>query len=268
MAQRTCIVEGCSAPHVARGWCRTHYNRWHYAGSVDPLTAPPPAPTECKHCGGRLRSKRRTGPASSYCSRRCRNLASYARNRDRYNAEARADNARRLAATVSTCIECGESFTPEVSARKSLCSPECERRRARRKMDSVSATCSESECDRNVRAKGLCNMHYKRVLRAEGRMNDKNWTPRKRSAWEARNALIRGAEESSPFNRADIFERDGWVCGICLDAVDRELAYPHPMSASLDHVTPVSLGGSHSPENVQCSHLTCNVRKGNRVGAA
>lgn len=39
------------------------------------------------------------------------------------------------------------------------------------------------------------------------------------------------------------------------------------MSASLDHVVPLSLGGAHTPENTQASHLICNGRKGNRSAA-
>jgi len=27
MAQRTCSIEGCERPHIARGWCATHYSR-------------------------------------------------------------------------------------------------------------------------------------------------------------------------------------------------------------------------------------------------
>lgn len=33
MAERICSIEGCGQPHVARGWCRRHYYRWHRSGS-------------------------------------------------------------------------------------------------------------------------------------------------------------------------------------------------------------------------------------------
>lgn len=29
---RTCAVDGCERPAFARGWCGTHYNRWHKHG--------------------------------------------------------------------------------------------------------------------------------------------------------------------------------------------------------------------------------------------
>lgn len=35
MGKRTCSVSECSSPHLARGFCRLHYKRWHAHG--DPL---------------------------------------------------------------------------------------------------------------------------------------------------------------------------------------------------------------------------------------
>jgi 5-methylcytosine-specific restriction endonuclease McrA len=39
------------------------------------------------------------------------------------------------------------------------------------------------------------------------------------------------------------------------------------MSASLDHVTPLSRGGSHNHGNLAIAHLICNVIKSNSVPA-
>jgi 5-methylcytosine-specific restriction endonuclease McrA len=62
-----------------------------------------------------------------------------------------------------------------------------------------------------------------------------------------------------------IFERDGWKCGLCGDPVDSDLSYPHPQSASLDHIVPISRGGPHTYDNVQCAHLSCNRDKSDSV---
>lgn len=67
------------------------------------------------------------------------------------------------------------------------------------------------------------------------------------------------------FGRLEIFERDGWVCGICGETVDKDLPFPDPMSASLDHVHPLAHGGAHSRNNTQCAHWLCNSRKGAQV---
>lgn len=65
----------------------------------------------------------------------------------------------------------------------------------------------------------------------------------------------------------EIFERDGWKCQICQRPVNRGLEYPSPMSASLDHILPLSRGGEHVSSNVQLAHLKCNLKKG-RYGTA
>lgn len=67
-------------------------------------------------------------------------------------------------------------------------------------------------------------------------------------------------------NPRKVFERDKWRCGICGGPVDQTLKYPDPLYASLDHIVPMSCGGAHSYANTQCSHLKCNVDKGNRGG--
>jgi 5-methylcytosine-specific restriction endonuclease McrA len=62
---------------------------------------------------------------------------------------------------------------------------------------------------------------------------------------------------------SDVVARDKWVCKICGKPVDKSLAYPDPFSPSLDHVVPVSKGGSHTLGNLQLAHLRCNLKKYN-----
>ena len=68
----------------------------------------------------------------------------------------------------------------------------------------------------------------------------------------------------APINRQAIYERDGWVCGICLKPVSPGCRWPSPDSPSLDHIVPLAAGGSHEPANVQLAHLRCNEQKGDR----
>lgn len=58
--------------------------------------------------------------------------------------------------------------------------------------------------------------------------------------------------------------REESVCTICGELVDKTLSWPHPMSASVDHADPVSLGGAMlDRSNHGLAHLSCNSRKGN-----
>ena len=60
---------------------------------------------------------------------------------------------------------------------------------------------------------------------------------------------------------ATVYERDAWICKLCDLPVAKDRTAPHPLSPSLDHVTPQVLGGGHDPENLQTAHLRCNESK-------
>ena len=66
-----------------------------------------------------------------------------------------------------------------------------------------------------------------------------------------------GIESDSTITLAKLFRRDSGHCQICLTWVK-------PRHASIDHVKPLSKGGTHIWGNVQLVHLVCNLRKGNR----
>lgn len=63
--------------------------------------------------------------------------------------------------------------------------------------------------------------------------------------------------------RDHISQRDK-ECGVCGDPIPQAARYPDPLSFSLDHITPRSLGGDPlDPANARGAHLICNSRRGN-----
>jgi 5-methylcytosine-specific restriction endonuclease McrA len=60
------------------------------------------------------------------------------------------------------------------------------------------------------------------------------------------------------FTRHNIFERDKNTCQYCGQHFDRR-------DLNLDHVTPRDRGGPTTWENIVCSCIGCNTRKGNRT---
>jgi 5-methylcytosine-specific restriction endonuclease McrA len=60
------------------------------------------------------------------------------------------------------------------------------------------------------------------------------------------------------FSRHNIYLRDGNRCQYCGEKFSSS-------ELSLDHVVPLSRGGTTSWENVVCACLSCNVRKGSRL---
>ena len=56
------------------------------------------------------------------------------------------------------------------------------------------------------------------------------------------------------------------VCAICGRPLDKSLKSPDPMSATVDHIIPISKGGHpYDPENLQPAHRCCNREKSNRL---
>lgn len=57
------------------------------------------------------------------------------------------------------------------------------------------------------------------------------------------------------------------ICAICGKPVDKSLKYPHPLSATVDHIIPIDRGGHPSDlANLQLAHFCCNRQKSNKVG--
>lgn len=180
----------------------------------------------CPHCDQAFHPRRRD---AIYCSTKCRVAASQLRAKldGRYEQRKRSAIERRAeerAERAKPCPYCGD---PMLNPRRRQCGkPGCKRRFDADRMREFLATPSG------------------RAYRAMSR------------------ARRRAAEiEGEDFDPMEIFERDGWRCGICKRRVGRTLTYPHPRSASLDHIVPVVDGGEHVRSNVQCAHLECNLRK-------
>lgn len=62
-------------------------------------------------------------------------------------------------------------------------------------------------------------------------------------------------------NRLSVYKRDNWTCVSCGVKVETTKEYA-PHQASIDHIIPVSKGGSHTYDNVQTMCVTCNSLKG------
>lgn len=212
----------------------------------------------CIHCGLATPPKGATGPAPRYCSKVCQRAASYVRRKSAGTIKKPPLPPDRAFA----CVKCAAVFAARKSRR--FCTRACE---TRWYDEDNPVRCSEPACERGARAKGLCNPHWRRRARAEGREKSEPWNERRAANYEARRALKMGAD-IEVFTRESVFARDDWICGLCSEPVDPSLAWPHAKSASLDHAIPLSRGGAHSMSNTQCAHLDCNVSKGNRVPTA
>lgn len=181
------------------------------------------------------------GKDRRFCDHRCQTKAWKKANAERHAQGLAAIQQRQteaLAATKPVCKYCPDRIPP---GQKFLCGkPDCRRKH-------------RNEAQRAARA-------------AYKAQHGKSYDPQsKRAARALRRARKASPEDAERFDPQEIYERDGWICGICHQPVDSKLVYPDPMSASLDHIQPLALDGKHRRDNVQCSHLICNLSKGARV---
>lgn len=93
---------------------------------------------------------------------------------------------------------------------------------------------------------------------------------RNREAYNRRNAERRARERGAVvgekrFTRKEVFDRDGWICQLCLAPIDWSLTGRGRLAPALDHIIPLARGGSHAWENAQAAHSGCNARKRDRL---
>lgn len=73
--------------------------------------------------------------------------------------------------------------------------------------------------------------------------------------------------EMSPIRRRRIFERDGWRCQLCGKMTRKDQARLmggkdyYPDAPTIDHMVPVSKGGTNDESNLQTAHWSCNSIK-------
>lgn len=81
-----------------------------------------------------------------------------------------------------------------------------------------------------------------------------------------------GCEYDSSVKLDRLIKRNGLQCAICggmCDLNDHSWSeYSGPLYPSIDHIIPMSKGGSHTWDNVQIAHIICNSEKGDRMEEA
>lgn len=168
----------------------------------------------------------------------------------------------------------------------------------------VKRTCSLPDCERGHRARGLCGTHYNQLMYRPDQRHRRTAAAcamcgssltrrvdRRRAPCcspECRRLLQFGARPASfqydwnqdaqararkygcrlieNVDRDTVLTRDLHRCYICGIDTSRTTDPFDPSSATIDHVVPLTAGGSHSMSNVRCCCLSCNSSKADRVG--
>jgi len=64
----------------------------------------------------------------------------------------------------------------------------------------------------------------------------------------------------------DLLVRDGPLCQICGGYMDWDGGRSRD-AVSLDHIIPLSKGGTHTMDNVRLAHMSCNSKKSDKLPA-
>ncbi len=159
------------------------------------------------------------------------------------------------------CEQCGQAYVPaQLKSKAAYCSRDC-KDRARKDRDIAARVASKV-------AVRIC-MHCAGVLPATMRSDARFCSAQCNMQAHALQRKLRtrsGTDKKTGYLRALIAIRDKWRCGICLKPVSQALRYPDPMCGSLDHVVPVSQGGSNDSANLRLTHLKCNLERRDRGG--
>lgn len=246
MTERTCEFPGCGKRHAARGYCRSHYRQL----VIPDRPRDRRAAVTCTECGTeamKTNDARVDLTRCNPCSARRVALLTSARAARKREERPPTPPRPPVPLKARACQQCGAQYT---SKRRAYCTAECAHEAAMEAYGCRDRQCRDCGTSLGrVSLKSLCAECLQASTRASRRAY---------RAW--RRALERGARVEK-FSPRDIYDRDGWMCGICERPVDRDALYPDPQCASLDHVVPLSRGGEHSRANAQCSHLACNMAK-------
>lgn len=105
---------------------------------------------------------------------------------------------------------------------------------------------------------------YRQTHKEEIRAYNNKWikdNPDKMRDRRRRKRAQRRKTQIESINERRVYLRDGWICQICRKKVNHKLKYPNLMCASLDHIIPLSQGGTHTYSNIQLTHWICNIKK-------
>lgn len=92
-------------------------------------------------------------------------------------------------------------------------------------------------------------------------MSKRNKRPIRKNYYSPKRRAVYARGED--INHLEVFEAHGWKCFVCKEVINRYLRFPNLMAATLEHIIPISKGGTHTWDNVTVSHAKCNFARGN-----
>lgn len=119
---------------------------------------------------------------------------------------------------------------------------------------------------------GVCSLECRKEKLRRAKRIRRRVHKEKRTENHCRRARKYGAAYDASITLKKLIVAKGLRCAICggmCDLNDHSWTdYAGPTYPSIDHIIPMSKGGSHTWDNVQVAHMICNSRKGDKIEEA
>lgn len=237
--------------HYSRGtYCsKTCERRWR-------TTHPNHKPCVCKQCGKEFTPKESN--RTQFCSREC---GFKGENRER-TIEANQKRRKRpyphCKIYMRNCAICRSLYAARTMNQK-YCSSECQGRSFISKPIEETFRCAE--CGNQFLRGGKSGNHSDQIFCSERcRRNSARRDAKARR--RAKCGQYDGMEQRIRFS--DVWDRTGGRCHVCGGLCAR-----HPerfeLKPTIDHIVPLSMGGTHLIDNAGIAHFVCNSFKGSQT---
>ena len=155
------------------------------------------------------------------------------------------------------CKQCGSSYQPKSRRPSWFCSRLC--KDASRKERNI----AEREASKPDRKCLWCSAAMPKNMRIDASYCSDTCN---NAAHQAMRKLAKRAgvpkNERHKVLRTELQTRDGSDCHLCGYTLNLTTKHPDPRYASIDHVTPLALGGTNDLANLRLACLECNLKKG------
>lgn len=175
------------------------------------------------------------------------------------------------------CRVCSDNSIRKAREKSTLCKECTEKRLYVKGMNFIDKTACCKACGEEHLAKNknaychTCKDVRKRISKIKERRRIAYKEARRRR--NAKDRYVKGSFKKrcikygvlyTQLNRPDVFNRDNWTCVYCGVKVVQSRQYK-PNQATIDHVIPLSKGGTHTIDNVVTSCQSCNSTKSDTV---
>lgn len=164
---------------------------------------------------------------------------------------------------VKDCAACGVTFNTRIKAQK-FCSYDCRANGYRLEgiatRAAVKKTSYEYECD-------LCHETIVRSSPLGGRARyHEHCSQIAKQARDRKKTVARQSQtKPSGVYVEQLIERDGFMCYLCQEPIDMKVPRTSRRGATVDHVIPLSRGGSDEIDNLRLAHWICNNKKSDKL---